>query len=79
MSESEEKETALFSRTVGISPMGKCTKHFTIELPEEVEEALIGMAFSKGTTKGAYVRDVLMNHLYGVANMARLHHKTRPD
>lgn len=61
----------LFSRRVS-NPIGKCTIDFTLHLPEEAVDALAGMAFTKGISKGEYAREVLLTHLFGAAVMQQL-------
>lgn len=67
-------DTPLFSR-IHTHPLGKCTEEIKTSVPEEAKEALIALAFARGVTPAEFHRSVILNYLYGSANMLRLHHR----
>ena len=62
----------LFSRSGNSNPFGKCTEEVKTLLPPEAKEALAALAVVAGQSTSEYVRDRLMEHVYGKLHMMRL-------
>lgn len=61
-----------YSRKGQTSPLGKCTDEIKSLVPEEVKAQLTGLSVLNGVPLSEYVRDVLIEHVYGAAHAMRL-------
>lgn len=73
-----QDDGARLSRSGVTSPLGKNAIEVKTAIPEEAADALAGMAVLVGKTKSEYLRDVVMEHLYGRFNALRMSQGHRP-
>lgn len=52
--------------------LGKCTEEIKTVVPEQVRDELVALAVINGQKPAEYLRDLIMEHLYGSLNAARL-------
>ncbi len=52
--------------------LGKCTEDLKTLVPEEVKEEFCAMAVMNGQRPSDYLRDLILDHLYGKLHAARL-------
>ncbi|HEY9544746.1 MAG TPA: hypothetical protein VIR56_01995 [Solimonas sp.] len=53
-------------------PFGKCTAEAKTVIPETSDELLVMLASAHRKTKSEYLRDVILEHLHGKAEIIRL-------
>ena len=68
----EENET-MFSRGQSC-PLGKCDAEIKVLVPEELRDAMAGLAALEGKPLSEYARDVFIRHVYGEFHAVRLAH-----
>lgn len=61
-----------FSRSGETSPLGKATEELKTLVAESVKEHFCAVAVMHGKTASEYLRDVVMGHLYGEFQLARM-------
>jgi hypothetical protein len=52
--------------------LGKCTEEIKTVVPEQVRDELVALAVINGMKPAEYLRDLIIEHLYGSLNAARL-------
>ena len=52
--------------------LGKCTEEIKTVVPEEVKEEFAALAVINGQRPSDYLRDLILEHLYGQLHAARL-------
>lgn len=67
----ERDSIPAFSRSGNSNPFGKCTEEVKALLPSEAKEQLTALAVIAGQSTSEYVRDLLLEHLYGKLRMVR--------
>lgn len=62
----------LFSRSERPDGLGKNSAEIKVLLPEDLKEKLLALAALRESNISAYVRDVLLAHVYGQFHLIRL-------
>lgn len=52
--------------------LGKCTEELKTVVPESVRDEFVALAVISGVKPGEYLRDLIVDHLYGHLHTARL-------
>lgn len=52
--------------------LGKCTEELKTVVPEEVKEEFLALAVLNGQRPADYLRDLILEHLYGKIHLARM-------
>ena len=69
-----DSQGATFSRSTGLpARMGKATEDCKTKLPFEIKADVVRASHSLGMTESEWVRLVLMEKLYGAAEVQRMH------
>lgn len=67
----------MYSRNGTTHPLGKCDAQLVLQLPEQMKNDIIGVAFSDNCpTPSEWVRSLISRELYGKINMIRLNTKS---
>ena len=70
----DDSHGATFSRSTGLpARMGKATEDCKTKLPFEIKADVVRASHSLGMTESEWVRLVLMEKLYGAAEVQRMH------
>lgn len=76
-----DHDDVMFSRTQGCA-LGKCTTEIKVMVPEELRDAIAGLAAVEGKTISEYCRDLYLSHAFGhlhALRMARHGKKGMPE
>lgn len=66
-----DENRAMFSRSGNTHPDGKATEEIKVKLPEDLKDAIAGLAAIHGKTVSEYVRDRLTQFVYGELHVLR--------
>lgn len=57
--------------------LGKCTEELKTVVPEEVKEEFAALAVLAGQRPADYLRDLILEHMYGSLHVARIRNARR--
>jgi len=62
----------LFSRSGNSNPLGPATEDVRTKIPEEAKGFLTALSVVAGQSEAEYIRELILEHLYGHAYILRL-------